>query len=101
MLIGLSPTTTESTGGLAALASSTRAFVAEEFDYVITAGGMAGLMLAGRLSERVRVGRRCARSGRVYAARRGPRRLYHQLQPVFGDPSYDWKLKSVPQEGLY
>ena len=92
---------TESTGGPAALASSARAFVAQEFDYVIVGGGTAGLVLAARLSEdeRVRVG--VLEAGGYVPPGADPRIdwiINYSL--VFGDPQYDWNLKSVPQEGL-
>ncbi|KAH9062608.1 hypothetical protein EDB83DRAFT_2520111 [Lactarius deliciosus] len=53
-LTGLPGAGAPTTGGLAALASSARAFV----DNVIVGGGTAGFVLAARLSEheRVRVG---------------------------------------------
>lgn len=89
------------TGGPAALASSARAFVAQEFDYVIVGGGTAGLVLAARLSEdeRVRVG--VLEAGGYVPPGADPRIDWVvNYGLVFGDPKYDWNLKSVPQEGL-
>ena len=94
-------TTSSSTGGPAALASSARAFVAQEFDYVIVGGGTAGLVLAARLSEdeRVRVG--VLEAGGYVAPGTDPRIDWIiNYSVVFGDPQYDWNLKTVPQEGL-
>jgi hypothetical protein len=99
-LTGLTPSTTTS-GGPAALASSARAFVVQEFDYIIVGGGTAGLVLAARLSEdeRVRVG--VLEAGGYVPPGADPRIdwiINYSL--VFGDPQYDWNLKTVPQEGL-
>lgn len=88
-------------GGPAALASSARAFVAQEFDYVIVGGGTAGLVLAARLSEdeRVRVG--VLEAGGYVPPGADPRIDWIiNYSQVFGDPKFDWNLKSVPQEGL-
>jgi hypothetical protein len=84
-----------------ALASSAEAFVAQEFDYVIVGGGTAGLVVAARLSEdeRVRVG--VLEAGGYVAPGEEPRiDLVVNYGLVFGDPKFDWNLKSVPQEGL-
>ena len=85
----------------AALASSASAFAAEEFDYVVVGGGTAGLVVAARLSEdeRVRVG--VLEAGGYVPPGADPRiDLIVNYGLVFGDPAYDWNLKSVPQEGL-
>ncbi|KAI9432683.1 alcohol oxidase [Lactarius indigo] len=100
-LTGLLDAGTPTTGGPAALASSARAFVVQEFDYVIVGGGTAGLVLAARLSEdeHVRVG--VLEAGAYVPPGADPRIdwiINYSL--VFGDPNYDWNLKSVPQEGL-
>ena len=84
-----------------ALASSAQEFVAQEFDYVVVGGGTAGLVVAARLSEdeRVRVG--VLEAGGYVAPGEEPRiDLIVNYGLVFGDPKYDWNLKSVPQEGL-
>ena len=84
-----------------ALASSAQEFVAQEFDYVIVGGGTAGLVVAARLSEdeRVRVG--VLEAGGYVPPGEEPRiDLIVNYGLVFGDPKYDWNLKSVPQEGL-
>lgn len=85
----------------AALASSAPAFAAQEFDYVVVGGGTAGLVVAARLSEdeRVRVG--VLEAGGYVPPGSDPRiDLIVNYGLVFGDPAYDWNLKSVPQEGL-
>ncbi|KAF8494421.1 alcohol oxidase [Russula emetica] len=84
-----------------ALASSAQEFVKQEFDYVIVGGGTAGLVVAARLSEdeRVRVG--VLEAGGYVPPGEEPRiDLIVNYGLVFGDPKYDWNLKSVPQEGL-
>ena len=84
-----------------ALASSAGEFVAQEFDYVVVGGGTAGLVVAARLSEdeRVRVG--VLEAGGYVAPGEEPRiDLIVNYGLVFGDPKFDWNLKSVPQEGL-
>jgi hypothetical protein len=84
-----------------ALASSAQEFVAQEFDYVVVGGGTAGLVVAARLSEdeRVRVG--VLEAGGYVAPGEEPRiDMIVNYGLVFGDPKYDWNLKSVPQEGL-
>jgi choline dehydrogenase-like flavoprotein len=86
-----------------ALASSAEEFVAQEFDYVVVGGGTAGLVVAARLSEdeneRVRVG--VLEAGGYVPPGQEPRiDLIVNYGLVFGDPKYDWNLKSVPQEGL-
>jgi hypothetical protein len=88
-------------GRPAALAFSAQEFVAQEFDYVIVGGGTAGLVVAARLSEdeRVRVG--VLEAGGYVAPGEEPRiDLIVNYGLVFGDPKFDWNLKSVPQEGL-
>jgi GMC oxidoreductase len=85
----------------AALASSASTFAAQEFDYVVVGGGTAGLVVAARLSEdeRVRVG--VLEAGGYVPPGADPRiDLIVNYGLVFGDPAYDWNLKSVPQEGL-
>jgi hypothetical protein len=85
----------------AALASSAEAFVAQEFDYVVMGGGTARLVVAARLSEdeQVRVG--VLDVGGYVAPGEEPRiDLIMNYGLVFGDPKFDWNLKSVPQEGL-
>lgn len=84
-----------------ALASSAQEFIAQEFDYVIVGGGTAGLVVAARLSEdeRVRVGVLEA-GGYVPPGEEPKIDLIVNYGLVFGDPKYDWNLKSVPQEGL-
>jgi hypothetical protein len=84
-----------------ALASSAQEFVAQEFDYVVVGGGTAGLVVAARLSEdeRVRVG--VLEAGGYVAPGEEPRiDMIVNYGLVFGDPKFDWNLKSVPQEGL-
>lgn len=84
-----------------ALASSAEEFVAQEFDYVVVGGGTAGLVVAARLSEdeRVRVG--VLEAGGYVPPGEEPRiDLIVNYGRVFGDPKFDWNLKSVPQEGL-
>jgi hypothetical protein len=84
-----------------ALASSAQEFVAQEFDYVIVGGGTAGLVVAARLTEdeRVRVG--VLEAGGYVPPGEEPRiDMIVNYGLVFGDPKYDWNLKSVPQEGL-
>ena len=84
-----------------ALASSAGEFAAQEFDYVVVGGGTAGLVVAARLSEdeRVRVG--VLEAGGYVAPGEEPRiDLIVNYGLVFGDPKFDWNLKSVPQEGL-
>lgn len=84
-----------------ALASSAGEFTAQEFDYVVVGGGTAGLVVAGRLTEdeRVRVG--VLEAGGYVAPGEEPRiDLIVNYGLVFGDPKFDWNLKSVPQEGL-
>jgi hypothetical protein len=95
------PSTSTSTRRPTALASSAQEFVAQEFDYVVVGGGTAGLVVAARLSEdeRVRVG--VLEAGGYVAPGEEPRiDLIVNYGLVFGDPKYDWGLKSVPQEGL-
>ena len=95
--VPVSPSTRRPT----ALASSAQEFVAQEFDYVVVGGGTAGLVVAARLSEdeRVRVG--VLEAGGYVAPGEEPRiDLIVNYGLVFGDPKYDWNLKSVPQEGL-
>jgi hypothetical protein len=84
-----------------ALAASAASFVAQEFDYVIVGGGTAGLVVAARLSEdpSVRVG--VLEAGGYVAPGEEPRiDLIVNYGLVFGDPKFDWNLKSVPQKGL-
>jgi GMC oxidoreductase len=84
-----------------ALASSASAFANQEFDYVVVGGGTAGLVVAARLSEdeQVRVG--VLEAGGYVPPGADPRiDLVVNYGLVFGDPAYDWNLKSVPQEGL-
>ncbi|KAI0299027.1 hypothetical protein B0F90DRAFT_1926343 [Multifurca ochricompacta] len=66
----------------AALASSAREFIAQEYDYVICSGGVleAGGYVPPGADPRI-----------DWVVNYGL---------VFGDPNYDWNLKSVPQEGL-
>ena len=88
-------------GGPGALAPSARAFVAQEFDYVVVGGGTAGLVLAARLSEDVRVRVAVLETGGYVSPGADPRIDWIiNYGAVFGDPKYDWNLKSVPQEGL-
>ncbi len=95
------PVTHSATRRPTALASSAQEFVAQEFDYVVVGGGTAGLVVAARLSEdeRVRVG--VLEAGGYVAPGEEPRiDLIVNYGLVFGDPKFDWNLKSVPQEGL-
>ncbi|KAH9061970.1 hypothetical protein EDB87DRAFT_1682634 [Lactarius vividus] len=71
------------TGGPAALASSARAFVLQEFDYVIVGGGTAGF--AGG-----------------YVLPGADPLIYWIIDYslVFGETKYDWNLKRVPRERL-
>jgi len=64
-------------------------------------GGTAGLVVAARLSEdpNVRVG--VLEAGGYVAPGEEPRiDLIVNYGLVFGDPKFDWNLKSVPQTGL-
>ena len=84
-----------------ALAYSAGEFAAQEFDYVVVGGGTAGLVVAARLTEdeRVRVG--VLEAGGYVPPGEEPRiDLIVNYGLVFGDPKFDWNLKSVPQEGL-
>jgi hypothetical protein len=95
------PASPSARGRPKALASSAQEFVAQEFDYVVVGGGTAGLVVAARLSEdeRVRVG--VLEAGGYVAPGEEPRiDMIVNYGLVFGDPKYDWNLKSVPQEGL-
>jgi len=96
-----SPTSVSAGRRPTALGSSAGEFAAQEFDYVVVGGGTAGLVVAGRLSEdeRVRVG--VLEAGGYVAPGEEPRiDLIVNYGLVFGDPKFDWNLKSVPQEGL-
>ncbi|ETW79814.1 choline dehydrogenase 2 [Heterobasidion irregulare TC 32-1] len=85
----------------AALRTTPALFASQTFDYLLVGGGTAGLVLAARLSEdpAVRVG--VLEAGAYVAPGSDPRvdriALYGA---VFGDPEFDWGLRTVPQAGL-
>jgi hypothetical protein len=77
-----------------ALASSV-----QEFDYVIVGSGTARLVVATRLTEDERVRIEVLEAGRYVPPGEEPRiDLIVNYGLVFGDPKYDWNLKSVPQD---
>ena len=84
-----------------ALRTTPALFASQTFDYLLVGGGTAGLVLAARLSEdpAVRVG--VLEAGAYVAPGSDPRvdriALYGA---VFGDPEFDWGLRTVPQAGL-
>ncbi|KAK0184559.1 alcohol oxidase [Armillaria mellea] len=73
-------------------------FVAHTFDYLIVGAGTAGLTLASRLTE--------DRNVQVGVIEAG---VYHENDPLVdvpgniggagGNPDYDWRFTTVPQEG--
>ena len=84
-----------------ALASSPKEFSTTRFDYLIVGGGTAGLVLAARLSEDPRVQVGVIEAGSYVSPGSDPRfDLVSYYSAVFGDPAFDWGLKSKPQEGL-
>ncbi|KAI0270555.1 hypothetical protein BC834DRAFT_967324 [Gloeopeniophorella convolvens] len=87
--------------GPRALARSAAAFAAQPFDYLIVGGGTAGLVIAARLSEdaRTRVG---VLEAGAYVPPGADARLDLVINygQVFGDPTRDWCMASVPQAGL-
>ncbi|CAE6433092.1 unnamed protein product, partial [Rhizoctonia solani] len=76
-------------------------FAEKEFDYIVVGGGLAGLVVANRLSENSNV-----RVGVIEAGR------YFQNDPLINTPgavlnrrlqmnaTYDWRLSSAPQKHL-
>ncbi|CAE6448906.1 unnamed protein product [Rhizoctonia solani] len=76
-------------------------FAEKEFDYIIVGGGLAGLVLANRLSENsnVRVG--VIEAGRYFendALINTPTAARNRLLQM--NATYDWRLSSVPQKHL-
>ncbi|KAI0063317.1 alcohol oxidase [Artomyces pyxidatus] len=84
-----------------ALTTSPTEFISQPYDYVIVGGGTAGLVVAARLSEdpNTRVG--VLEAGGYVQPGSDPRiDLVTSYSIVFGNPDFDWLLKTVPQEGL-
>ncbi|KAF8691625.1 GMC oxidoreductase, partial [Rhizoctonia solani] len=85
----------------ATLSSSGEEFVKNDFDYLVVGGGLAGLVVANRLSENSNV-----RVGVIEAGR------YFENDPLINTPAavlnrflqmnatYDWRLTTVPQKHL-
>ncbi|KAI0052472.1 GMC oxidoreductase [Auriscalpium vulgare] len=84
-----------------AILTSPRDFVAQEYDYVIVGGGTAGLVVAARLTEDPHTRVAVLEAGGYVAPGSEPRiDFITSYGMVFGDPAFDWQLKTVPQEGL-
>lgn len=73
-------------------------FAKQEYDYIIVGGGTAGLVVAARLSENedVTVGIIEAGKNKLDDPLVDTPAMFLQM---FGNPDYDWKYMTTPQNG--
>jgi len=76
--------------------SSTLGLKSQKFDYVVIGGGLAGLVVASRLSEDERKSVLVLEAG---ANRMGDPKIDTPglMTALYDDPKYDWEFMSVPQ----
>lgn len=85
-------------GHAASAICSLEDFQSHSFDYLIVGGGTAGLVLAARLTENPNI-----HVGVLEAGQNGLGDMLVSVPALFtkmfGNPDYDWNLKTVPQVG--
>lgn len=76
--------------------SSTSGLESQKFDYIVIGGGLAGLVVASRLSE--------DEQKKVLVIEAGANRIGDPnidtpglMTTLYEDPKYDWEFMSVPQ----